>query len=134
MLLVALVLVPIDQAFERRYSFDFGAAERRFGGKIRVQRGDNFSFAVRACTLHFRELDLLAIPDVEPLHDDERIAGRRRRLPDPGLRRRLFAAFEGASRDEQSRLANGDLDVRGLHTIASIDGIQTDYVASVETR
>ena len=68
------------------------------------------------------------------MNDDNMVDGSSRPKPDPGVRTKLFEAFDHSKKLAAVRLAANPDDEVGLFSLSMSAGLETDYTALVEGR
>src|SRR5262249_43240612 len=138
--LAALLCLPalardnpsIDEALQHLYSFDFQASHRVLNSYIDQHPHDPLPYAFRASAFLFFELDRLGILESEFLIDDEKIADKKKRDPDPSVRAQFMKALEDAQTHSKAAFKADPNDRNALFAMAVAQGVATDYMALVE--
>jgi hypothetical protein len=99
LVIFAFVCVPafgagdvLQDAITRMYDFDFPASHKALDGYIAEHPDDPRGYAFRASAYLFYEMDRLGILESEFLVDDEKIANKKKLLPDPATRQNFLKA------------------------------------------
>ncbi len=124
----------IDQAFARMYNTDFPGAHALLDHYISAQPSDPMGYAVRASAYLFSELYRLGILESEFFADDKRIIEKKKLVPDPDVRQKLFRTIEDAQGRATKILGSNPNDQNALFAMAVSQGVTMDYTALVEKR
>jgi hypothetical protein len=126
---------PLDRAFQRLYNFDFPGTFSILDQMERADPQNPLVASVRAAAYLFMELDRMKILDTRFfMNDDNLVDGTSRRVPDPAVRVKVFAALDQARRLAKARLATSPDDVDALWALCMSASVETDYTALVEGR
>ena len=124
----------ISNALDRLYNFDFDGALRILDEHQRQDPKDPIGPGVRSAVYLFQELDRLMILECEFFSDDKKIAEKKKLVPDPVIREKLFLVLNQTERLAKERLAKDPEDVNALFALCMKEGILTDYKALVEKK
>ena len=124
----------IDRAFGRLYNFDFAGAHAAINKHIAAHPDDPFGYAIRSSTYVFSELDRLGILESDFFSDDDRISGKKKLKPDPGIKMRLFQSVDDTHARARAILASDPNNVNALFSMCFTYGVLTDYSAFVEKK
>lgn len=130
----AEVSVPVLEALNRLYNFDFGGANRILDSRIQSQPNDTLAYAFRAASVMFQEMDRLMILEGEFFTDDKKIIEKKKLQNDPALQREFYRYVDLAKRQAQNRLASQPADPESLFAMSVASGLLTDYLALIEKR
>jgi hypothetical protein len=126
---------PFDRAFQRLYNFDFAGSLAILDETERADPENPLVASVRAAAFLFMELDRMKILETRFFMNDENLRdGSSRKLPDPAVRAKLFAAIDQARKLATARLAASPDDVEGLFALCMSASVETDYTALVERK
>jgi len=140
-LLLVLLLMPalcaaagdaLDEAFADLYNFNFPAAQQVIDQYIADHPQEPMPYAVRASGYLFYELDRLGILEGEFLVDDNKIADKKAKTPDPAIRAKFLKAVDDAQTRADAVLAVDPNDKMALLAMCITEGVSTDYMALVE--
>jgi hypothetical protein len=140
-LLLVLLLMPalcaasddaLDEAFADLYNFNFPAAHQVMDQYIADHPQEPMPYAVRASAYLFYELDRLGILEGEFLTDDNKIADKKAKTPDPVIRAKFLKAVDDAQTRADAVLAADPNDKMALLAMCITEGVSTDYMALVE--
>lgn len=126
--------LPIDEALQHLYSFDFPAAHHALNSYIGGHPQDPLPYAFRASAYLFYELDRLGILESEFLTDDDKIKDKKELDPDPAIRSRFMKALDDAQARASVVLKANPNDRNALFAMSVAQGVATDYMALVEKR
>jgi len=101
---------------------------------ISAQPSDPMGYAVRASAYLFSELYRLGILESEFFADDKRIIEKKKLVPDPDVRQKLFRTIEDAQGRATKILGSNPNDQNALFAMAVSQGVTMDYTALVEKR
>ncbi len=122
----------LDEAFGDLYNFNFPAAHDAINRYIADHPQEPMPYAVRASGYLFYELDRLGILEGEFLTDDNKIADKKAKAPDPAVRAKFLAAVDDAQKRADVVLAADPNDKMALLAMCITEGVSTDYMALVE--
>jgi len=122
----------LDEAFTNLYNFNFPAAHENIDKYIAEHPQEALPYAVRASGYLFYELDRLGILEGEFLIDDNKIAEKKAKTPDPAVRTKFLQAVSDASARADTALAADPNDKMALLAMCITEGVTTDYMALVE--
>jgi hypothetical protein len=126
---------PLDRAFARLYNFDFAGGLAILDEMERADPQNPLAVSTRAAAFLFMELDRMKILETRFfMANDNMVDGSSRKVPDPEVRARLFAALDRARNLAKARLATQPDDVEGLFALCMCASVETDYTALVERR
>jgi hypothetical protein len=125
-------ITPLDEAFADLYNFNFPAAHLVIDHYIAEHPQEPMPYAVRASGYLFYELDRLGILEGEFLVDDNKIADKKAKTPDPEIRAKFLKAVDDAQTRADAVLATDPDDKTALLSMCITEGVSTDYMALVE--
>ena len=126
---------PLDRAFARLYNFDFAGGLAILDEMERAEPQNPLVMSTRAAAFLFMELNRMKILETRFfMSDDNMVDGSSKKVPDPEVRARLFAALDRARILAKARLAARPDDVEGLFALCMSASVETDYTALVERR
>lgn len=126
--------MPVLEALNRLYNFDFGGANRILDSRIQSQPNDTLAYAFRAASVMFQEMDRLMILEGEFFTDDKKIIEKKKLQNDPALQREFYRYVDLAKHQAQNRLASQPADPESLFAMSVASGLLTDYLALIEKR
>ena len=126
---------PLDRAFARLYNFDFAGGLAILDEMETADPQNPLVPSTRAAAFLFMELNRMKILETRFfMSDDNMVDGSSRKVPDPAVRARLFAALDRARSLAKARLATRPDDLEGLFALCMSASVETDYTALVERR
>src|SRR5216684_1051805 len=124
----------INQAIERLYNADYRSAHAHLDRYVGAQPDDPLGYSLRASAYLFSELYRLGILESEFFADDKRIIEKKKLVPDPDVRQKLFRTIEDAQGRATKILGSNPNDQNALFAMAVSQGVTMDYTALVEKR
>jgi hypothetical protein len=124
----------IAQAIDAMYNLDFSGAHRVLDAQLKVDASDPLAHAARAASYVFAEFDRLRILDLDFFGSDDARTDKRRVLPDPAVRTRIFASTTEARRLAGLALKRNGADRRALFATVMAVGVETQYTGIIEKR
>src|SRR6185312_9426045 len=122
----------LDQAFADLYNFKFTAAHQAIDAYLVDHPDEAMPYAVRASAYLFYELDRLGILEGEFFVDDNKIADKKPKTPDPAVRAKFLNAVADTRSHADAALAADPNDKMALLAMCIAEGVSTDYMALVE--
>lgn len=124
----------IAQAIDAMYDLDFSGAHRVLDAHLKVDASDPLAHAARAASYVFAEFDRLRILDLDFFGSDDALTDKKRLLPDPAMRARIFASTTEARRLAGLALKRNGADRRALFATVMAVGVETQYTGIIEKR
>jgi hypothetical protein len=126
----------LQRVFARLYNTDFASAHAILDERVRVDPENPLVYSIRGVAYLFAEMDRLKILESDFFLDDNNMVDGHGHVavPDPAVKRKLFAALDVAKVKATARLATNPNDPDALFAMCMASGVTADYTGFVERR